>query len=255
MRVKDQLGRELHTKTPPERIISLVPSQTELLVDLGIEDRLVGVTKFCVHPQHIRKTTTVVGGTKSVRMDKIAALEPDLIIANKEENTLKMVEELQALAPVWISDVVSVADQTDLVSSLGTMLGLEQQANQLNDNTLKAMAKLQDRVSGLPTEKVAYLIWKDPFMAAGDHTFINTMLGLCGWENVIKASRYPQIDLEQLSEADRVLLSTEPFPFKQADVEALAMAIGRPVQLVDGEFFSWYGSRFPLALQYMAGLR
>lgn len=255
MRVKDQLGRELHINARPERIVSLVPSQTELLVDLGLGNRLVGVTKFCAHPEHIRKTTTVVGGTKAIHLDKIAALRPDLIIANKEENTLEMVEELSRLAPVWVSDVVSVTDQLDLVTKLGEILGMETAAHNLNNTTNEALAQLKQQLRGLPKERVVYLIWKKPYMAAGRDTFINTMIELCGWENLVDELRYPELSTAQMCRADRILLSTEPYPFKEADVEELAKATARPVQVVDGEFFSWYGSRFPKALSYLANLR
>lgn len=255
MRVKDQLGRELEISTRPERIVSLVPSQTELLVDLGVGSRLVGVTKFCVHPAHIRSTAAVVGGTKTIHLDKIEQLKPDLIIANKEENTWEMVDQLQQIAPVWVSDVVTVEDQLALVKQIGEIVNAEAAAHGLNQKTEQALLELKSKIMGRPKEQVVYLIWKKPYMAAGKDTFINSMIGLCGWENWVKEDRYPTLDIEQFEEVDRILLSTEPYPFKARDVDELAKATGCQVQLVDGEFFSWYGSRFPKSLGYLAKLR
>lgn len=255
MNVKDQLGRPITMARRPERIISLVPSQTELLVYLGLEEQLVGITKFCVHPDYIRKKVEVIGGTKQVHLDKIRALQPDLIIANKEENTLEMVEALSAIAPVWVSDVVTLEDQYDMIQKLGQLLEMKDRADLLNRDLQVGVLALQESFVNLPTERVVYLIWNKPYMAAGRDTFIHQIIELCGWENCVEEDRYPEVDLEFLKQADRVLLSTEPFPFKQEHVDELSEALGTSVVLVDGEFFSWYGSRMLNAFPYFLSLR
>lgn len=255
MDVNDQLGRPITIARRPERIISLVPSQTELLVYLGLEEQLVGITKFCVHPDYLRKKVEVIGGTKQVHLEKIRELKPDLIIANKEENTLEMVEALSAIAPVWVSDVVTLEDQYDMIQKLGQLLEVKDRADLLNRDLQAGVLALQESFVNLPEERVVYLIWNKPYMAAGRDTFIHQIIELCGWENCVEEDRYPEVDLEFLKQADRVLLSTEPFPFKQEHVDELSEVLGTSVVLVDGEFFSWYGSRMLNAFPYFLSLR
>ena len=255
MDVKDQLGRSITLACRPERIISLVPSQTELLVYLGLEEQLVGVTKFCVHPDYLRKKVEVIGGTKQVHLEKIRGLQPDLIIANKEENTLEMVESHRTVAPVWVSDVVTLEDQYDMIQGLGYLFELQDRTDLLNRDLRAGVLALQESFANLPKERVVYLIWNKPYMAAGRDTFIHQIIELCGWENCVEEDRYPEVDLEFLKQADRVLLSTEPFPFKQEHVEELSEILGTSVTLVDGEFFSWYGSRMLKAFPYFRALR
>src|SRR5690554_158672 len=131
MEITDLLNRKISLSKTPQRIISLVPSQTELLVDMGLEDSLVGITKFCVHPKHLRKTKTVVGGTKKVHLPKVKNLQPDIIICNKEENTAEMVVELSAIAPVWVSDINSVSDCLRMISDFGKIFEKTKEALQL----------------------------------------------------------------------------------------------------------------------------
>lgn len=256
MIVKDQLHRTLTFLETPQRIISLVPSQTELLVDLGLRDSIVGVTKFCVHPSDLKKSKTIVGGTKSVHFDKIAELQPDIIICNKEENTKEIVENCGAIAPVWVSDIKDIEGNNEMILSLGILLDVEEKADQLvSDINTKKDAFTKNLIKRKNT-KVAYLIWKNPFMAAGNDTFINYLLHLIGFENVLntKKGRYPEITLEDLQKATIIFLSSEPYPFKETDAIALKNALGKPVHLVDGEYFSWYGSRLLKAFNYFEDL-
>lgn len=257
MLVKDQLDRTITISQAPKRIASLVPSQTELLVDLGLEQQLVGITKFCVHPAHLKSQIEVVGGTKKVHFDKIEKLQPNIIICNKEENTKEMVSQLEEIAPVWISDVQSFSSSLDLIDSLGAIFSVEAQAQMLRKKIEGEFQSFSVFMKDKPKRKVAYLIWKNPYMAAGRKTFINEILRLNNWENFIADpnSRYPEIELNSLQQADLVLLSTEPYPFKEADVIEIKNALQKEVHLVNGEYFSWYGSRLQHAFSYFKALQ
>lgn len=251
----DQLGNEMLVSYPPQRIISLVPSQTELLFDLGLEDEVVGFTKFCIHPQnqYRHKNKTKIGGTKDFKLAKIRALQPDLIIANKEENTKEGIAALQADYPVWVSDIRNLTDAYDMIHKVGLLVDKNAAATALLQTIQEAFATLQH----LPNKKyrVAYFIWKKPYMVAASDTFIDEVLSICGWQNAFKAQkRYPIIDINDLAQhnVDLVLLSSEPYPFKQKDVKALQAQLGNSrVYLVDGEMFSWYGSRLLKAAVYL----
>ena len=250
MLFKDQLNRSISLEENPQRIISLVPSQTELLVDLGLENRLVGITKFCVHPRYLRKTMAVVGGTKQVNLDKSKALEPDLIICNKEENTKEIVANCESIAPVWVSDIATVDDSLDMILRLGSLTGVDHEARQLITTIRSQKAKFDNFMEGKTTLKVAYLIWKKPYMASGFGTFIDALLTLNCLENIISKTRYPEIDIDDLKDSDVILLSSEPYPFKQTDIDELQKLVPSKVILVDGEYFSWYGSRLQHAFKY-----
>jgi ABC-type Fe3+-hydroxamate transport system substrate-binding protein len=257
MKVKDQLQREIFFKDVPKRIVSLVPSQTELLVDLGLEDQLLGVTKFCVHPSNLRKSKKVVGGTKKVNYDKISALNPDIILCNQEENTLEMVLELEKIAPVHVSNVIRIEDSLELINQYGLLFQVKQKASQLISDLETELTKFKEME--LLSRRVAYLIWKDPWMAAGGNTFIDSLLALNGWNNVFgnKNSRYPETDLAEIEtfEPEILLLSSEPFPFQTKHILEIQKQFRGRIELVDGEFFSWYGSRLMAALKYFQKLQ
>lgn len=254
MTFKDQLNRTFQFSTSPKRIISLVPSQTELLIDLGLKDRLVGITKFCVHPEKLRDDIAVVGGTKTVHYDKIEGLHPDLIICNKEENTLEMVQGLEKIAPVWVSDIATIEESLDMIERLGDLLDVTDKASELVAMITSEKNAFERFMETRPLKKVAYLIWKKPYMAAGTDTFIHSLLGINRFENIITELRYPEVTVEQLTSADLVLLSTEPFPFKELDVSELKNRLHKEVRIVDGEYFSWYGSRLQNAFTYFRTL-
>src|SRR5690554_5235365 len=255
MEFRDQLDRAVNILNIPTRIVSLVPSQTELLVDLGLENRIVDVTKFCVHPNDIRKKATVVGGTKKVNYQKIIDLNPDFILCNKEENTLEMVENLESIAPVWISDMYNIEDCKEMIHKLGEIFQIEK-ANSLVSEINLAQKDFQEFIESKPYKTVLYLIWKNPYMAAGQNTFINELLLLNKFKNVLhdSESRYPEVVLENFPEVDAILLSTEPYPFKSVDVDDLQKKLNKKVVLVDGEYFSWYGSRLLKAFNYFKSL-
>lgn len=256
MEVIDQLGRKLQIDKSLKRIVSLVPSQTELLVDLGLEDSIVGITKFCVHPQSLRKNKMIVGGTKKVHFDKIKALRPDIIICNKEENTEEMVIELQKIAPVWVSDIIDITTNNKMISQLGLLFSVSDKASVIIEAINSELKDFQQFVYNKPVRRVAYLIWKNPYMAAGGNTFIDFLLKLNTFENIFsyKESRYPEIKLEELKEAELILLSSEPFPFNEKNVLKIEDTLAKEVRLVDGEYFSWYGSRLKKAFSYFKTL-
>ncbi len=246
----DQLNREVLLPAMPKRIVSVVPSQTELLFALGLGDKVVGITKFCIHPENRFKSTAKVGGTKQLDIEKIKALRPDLIIANKEENERSQVEELMAVCPVWISDINDLDSAVEMIERVGELTGTVGPATALGYAIKQQFEELSLPLLNL---RVAYFIWRKPYMVAGKHTFIDAMLQKCGLVNVFELERYPEIDAAMLVEAkpDVVFLSSEPYPFKQKHIDELNEIVPNAViKLVDGEMFSWYGSRLLLAAGY-----
>ncbi len=252
----DQMHRTVQVPEHPQRIISLVPSQTELLYDLGLGERVVGITKFCVHPEAWFSSKHRVGGTKKVDMEKVRALKPDLIIGNKEENERKDIQALEKEFPVWMSDVRSLHHAAHMIVHIGAITGTEKRAETIVREIAQAFGELKAREE---PRTAAYLIWQEPFMVAGHGTFVNDMLMRCGLVNVFDEgdARYPEITARELAEADPevILLSSEPYPFKKEHIAELNMICpGTPVLLVDGEMFSWYGSRLLRAPAYFNGL-
>jgi ABC-type Fe3+-hydroxamate transport system substrate-binding protein len=250
----DQLGRLISLNQPPKRIISLVPSQTELLFYLGLDAEIVGITKFCTHPATQTASKLKIGGTKQLSIPLIRSLNPDLIIANKEENDRKQVEELMAAYPTYISDPDNLLTALQMITDIGVLVGYSNTAQALSASISKAFGSLSFVSSKL---RVAYLIWRKPYMVAGSGTFINDMLRRCGFINVFPQLRYPEITLGQLLEAkpEVILLSSEPYPFKQQHADELALTLPNSlIKLVDGEMFSWYGSRLLHAPQYFMQL-
>ncbi|MEO0998326.1 MAG: helical backbone metal receptor [Pseudomonadota bacterium] len=248
------MGRQLSVPAAPERIVSLVPSQTELLFDLGVGERVVGVTRYCLHPDEALRHCAVIGGTKRFDIDRIRELRPDLVIGNKEENYRDGILRLSEFCPVWLSDIESFDDALAMIESVGEL------ANRADAATAMTR-RIRAGWSGLPTaggRPVAYLIWKKPWMAAGCETFIDTVLGRLGFTNVFgDEPRYPEFTLDALRRLrpEIVMLSSEPFPFVTEHVAALADEMpGAHVIRVDGEMFSWYGSRLALAPDYLRTL-
>lgn len=255
----DQLNREVVINYPPKRIISVVPSQTELLFELGLSVEIIGVTKFCVHPAPQLKMKTKVGGTKKLNIELIRSLKPDLIIGNKEENTKEDIELLSREFPVWISDVHHLEDAMKTITQIAELVDRQPEAAYLNHLINAGFTDLQTLALQLGIDKkVAYVIWKDPYMVAGNDTFIHDILTKIGLRNVIRESRYPKIELEKLIilKPDLIFLSSEPFPFKEQHIEELQLALpAAKIMLVNGEIFSWHGSRLVKAVQYLFQLQ
>ncbi len=253
--VNDMMGRQVSFNYYPERIVSVVPSQTELLYDLGLDNEVVGITKFCVHPNDWFRNKERVGGTKKLDIEKIKALKPDLIIANKEENEQAQIEELAKDFPVWISDINNLPDALQMIQIVGMMTGMEGRANTLVEEIVQGFNDLHK--ANTP-KRVAYFIWKDPWMSIGHDTFIHSMIKTMGWQNVLaEETRYPEVKLEDLKKynPEYILLSSEPFPFKEKHIEEVkAILPDAKVLLVDGEMFSWYGSRLKKAVAYLQEL-
>jgi ABC-type Fe3+-hydroxamate transport system substrate-binding protein len=257
----DQLNRKIELRASPKRIISLVPSQTELLYDLGLRDEVVGITKFCIHPDEWFRSKTRIGGTKKFDFEKIKALQPDLIIGNKEENEQTQIEALMELYPVWMSDIYTLKDALDMITRIGTLVDKRQEAVNLKleiEYAFNSFIAAQSE-NKLPNRRVAYFIWNDPYMVAGHDTFINEMLNLCGLENVFtqKDSRYPEVSVNEIATTnpDLILLSSEPFPFKEKHIQAIQnICPSAVIKIVDGELFSWYGSRLKKSPDYFKSL-
>jgi iron complex transport system substrate-binding protein len=257
----DQLGNAITLNGVPQRIVSLVPSQTELLFDLGLEDRIVGITKFCVHPYHLKATKTLVGGTKKVHIEKIRLLKPDIIIANKEENTQEIVASLQDIAPVWVSDIVTIENSLAMIAEFGKIFSVRTQASQWIDKIEYARRDFAQFMAGKPFQRAAYFIWKEPYMAVANGTFINELLKLNHFTNIYEGreGRYPEVVVQKMriqGDPQVVLLPSEPYPFKDED----AFELGRHTHhaktvFVDGEMFSWYGSRLVKAFPYFKQLQ
>ncbi|WP_298896834.1 ABC transporter substrate-binding protein [uncultured Psychroserpens sp.] len=257
MTYKDQLNRLLDFDDTPKRIISLVPSQTELLVDLGLESLIVGITKFCVHPQNLRQKKTIVGGTKQVNLDKIKDLNPDVILCNKEENTKEMILELEHIAPVHISDIFNLEDALELINMYGDLFSTEEKAIEIIQNIKAARYDFSEYITDESKLKVAYFIWKSPWMVAAKNTFIDTMLKLNNFQNYFEhLERYPEVELNEMNKnIDVIMLSSEPYPFKEDHVKQLEFEFPKAkIVLVDGEYFSWYGSRLKHAFAYFKTL-
>lgn len=246
----DQTGYKITLDRPPLRIVSLVPSQTELLYYLGIHP--VGQTIFCFHPKEQFKNAKKIGGTKKIQMDKLKALNPDLIIGNKEENQKEQIEELRNEYAVWLSDINTLENAYDMIRSVGKLVNKETQANRLAAELEAGFDGLKDK----PKSSALYLIWKDPYMVAGQNTFINSILSSSGYTNAISDinSRYPKISLKEIQELnpDSILLSSEPFPFQESHVvEMKELLPHSEVKIVDGELYSWYGPRLLKTLNYL----
>jgi ABC-type Fe3+-hydroxamate transport system substrate-binding protein len=255
----DQLGTVHTFETTPKRIVSLVPSQTELLFDLGLEESIVGITKFCVHPFHFKSTKKIIGGTKKVHYEKIRLLQPDIIIANKEENTQEIVEELSKICPVWVTNIITIEDNQKTIADFGVLFNKRTEAQKWIDKINFALTDFKSFIKNKPVNKVAYFIWANPYMVAGGDTFINELLKLNKFENIYDNNpkyegRYPEVVVQKMriqGDPDLVLLSSEPFPFNDEH----AFELGRYTHhaktiFVDGEMFSWYGSRLLKAFSY-----
>ncbi|WP_299161495.1 helical backbone metal receptor [uncultured Tenacibaculum sp.] len=259
MMFKDQMNRVFELNKTPKRIISLVPSQTELLFDLGLEESIVGLTKFCVHPIHLRKEKTIVGGTKTIKVDKIKSLNPDIILCNKEENTKEIVEICEQIAPTHVSDIFTLDDAKELITQYGTIFSLKKQALEITTELDNKIDNFKQFIKNKKELKVAYFIWRDPWMVAGKNTFINHLLELNKFKNVYNSiDRYPEVNIANIvsnGNPDLILLSSEPYPFKDKHSSELRAHTNlSKIFFVDGEMFSWYGTRLLKAFDYFIDL-
>jgi len=219
---------------------------------------VVGITKFCIHPKDWFKNKLRVGGTKQYHFNRIAAVHPNLIIGNKEENDKSQIEELSKKYPVWISDVKNLTDATEMIEAIGTITNREEKANELIIKIHTAFKKLTEVTRATPPRQVLYLIWQKPYMTVGSDTFINDMIEQAGLKNIMdNQTRYPTLtesDIRDLK-PDLIFLSSEPFPFKDKHISELSkICPSSVIKLVDGECFSWYGSRLLHTAKYLRNL-
>ncbi|NND95536.1 MAG: ABC transporter substrate-binding protein [Flavobacteriales bacterium] len=233
------------------RIVSTVPSLTELLSYLDLDDEIVGITKFCIHPDHIHRSKTRVGGTKDLKVDLIRQLSPDLIIANKEENEKDQIEILKEYSEVLLTDISDLESAFEAILEIGQRTGTAEKAKALCDEIENGFTALRPKKE----KKVLYLIWREPYMSIGHDTFIHDMLDRCGFDSVTgHLTRYPEVKSGEF-DPKLILLSSEPYPFKQKHVEEIEKAWPQSeVKLIDGEYFSWYGSRMVEASSYFNAL-
>lgn len=253
----DQCKRKVFLENTPKRIVSLVPSQTELLHDLGLEDEVVGITKFCIHPKVWFENKTRVGGTKKLHIDEIRQLKPDLIIANKEENSKHEIELLAEEFPVWISDVNNLEENYEMILSIGKVCGKEDKAKVIAGEIKSSFVNFKPLK---PSIGCLYFIWQNPYMLASSGTFISSLMEKCGFNNLADqlGNRYPQATENDISklQPELIFLSSEPYPFKEKHKLQMERNFpGSKVILVDGEMFSWYGSRLRYSAEYLQNLQ
>ena len=266
--LRDQMQRDISLHLPATRIVSLVPSQTELLFAIGAGESVVGITKFCTEPPEAVSSIAKVGGTKKFDFEAITALKPDLIIGNKEENYPEGNNQLAQNYPVWMSDIVTLDDSLEMIRQLGVLAGKASVAETMASDITDSFVDLAREMSLNDAEatsvnkspvNVAYFIWQKPYMVAGGSTFIDEMLKLGGMVNVFAGlDRYPEVDMETLkaSDAEVILLSSEPYPFREKQAAAFQEALpDRKIILVDAMPFSWYGSQLLRTAAYLRELR
>lgn len=254
----DQTGYTLKLPAPARRIVSLVPSQTELLADLCLDDEVVGITKFCVHPDRWFRSKKRIGGTKNPHLDQIIALQPDLIIANKEENLEGHVVALREHFPVYTSDVSGIKENNEMIGHIGLLTNKEATAKELIGKIDRAFqAARYPNEELLPT--ALYFVWRKPWLSVGGDTFIHEMMKWAGFNNLLSGqSRYPEVDLQNWPgpNPEYILLSSEPYPFAELHIAEVQAAFPHSkILLVDGESFSWYGSRVVKSMEYFSSLR
>lgn len=252
----DNLYEEIIINYPPHRIISLVPSITELLFNLGLNNEIVGITKYCVHPKELIKNKTVVGGVHNIDFATIKSLKPDLIIANKEENKKVEIMQLSINQNVWVSDVKNFNQALNLITNIGELTKKTETAQKISNEIIKNFINNKIKQKNI---SVAYLIWKDPYITINKNTFINDMIGMCGLRNVFsdKTEQYPKITLNEIKQKnpDFILLSSEPYDFNDNDAKNIKDKLPfSKIKFVDGEMFSWYGSHMLKSYRYFSGL-
>lgn len=260
MPLVDAVGREHRRFAGMPRIVSLVPSLTELVCDLGLADCLVGRTGFCVHPRNVLRRVAKVGGTKDVKLDVVRQLAPTHLIADIDENRREAVEAMAEFVPqVVVVHPRTVDDNLDLYALLGDIFGRDREAARLAADFAAARAELAAVGAALPREAVLYPIWREPWMTVRGDTYISSMLAAAGWDTLPQqaAVRFPQFawDAPWLADVRRVLLPSEPYAFTAHDAAEVAALAAIPVTRIDGEMVSWYGSRAIPGLRYLAALR
>lgn len=245
----DQMGRSVEVPISPKRIVSLVPSQTELLFYFGLENEVVGITKFCIYPDSWFKSKNRIGGTKQLKIDQIISFKPDLIIGNKEENTKDEIEKLEQNGlSVWMSDINSFDEAIEMIDQVGLICGKEFEATKLATEITQRFNEILSIGQG---RSVLYFIWDEPSFVVGKNTFIDSMIEKIGFVNACNLTRYPNLSDFPNPNPDLIFLSSEPFPFTSQHIGKYQKLFpNSKIMLVDGEMFSWYGSRMLEAVNY-----
>ncbi|WP_077325614.1 ABC transporter substrate-binding protein [Virgibacillus siamensis] len=248
--ITDHLGRKVTYSFPPKRIVSFAPAITETMYCLKLDEELVGRTGFCIHPKDRVEQAAKVGGTKQVKLDRVHDLHPDLIIVEKEENTKEMVEQLEEHYPVYCFEVQTVENAYRMIRDLGEITDREKVAGKLENDIQSAFQQLPN----IDGTRVAYVIWKNPYMVAGGDTYINSLLQKIGFTNAFETfgGRYPSVTEEDLQQAnlDYVFLATEPYPYKEKHLDEFQAMMPETIpDIIDGEMF-WYGGRMLNAVSY-----
>ena len=261
----DASGVALELRRAPRRIVSLIPSTTETLCHLGLADALVGVTVYCVEPREIVATKTRIGGEKDPNLDAIRRLEPDLVIANIEENVREHIDALRASGiPVWVTFPTTVRGAIRMIRDLGDVTGAQERATALADELDRLCDRVAAGMATRPAVSVFYAIWRGPYMTIGRDTYIHDMLHLCGGRNIFddRVERYPMVTLEEVAARGPqvIILPDEPFRFRRAHLRDFEPYAGVPavrdrrIHLVDGKPFSWHGPRIADALRTIPAL-
>ena len=252
----DSLGQQ-HMAAPDARIVSLVPSITELLCELGLAPQLVGRTGFCIHPEEVVRAIPKIGGTKDVNIEKIRKLAPTHLVVNIDENEKPTVDQLAEFVPnIVVTHPLAPEDNIALARLMGGIFCAQARADAWCAEFEAELMALRAAPKG-PPQRVLYCIWQDPWMSISRDTYIARMLAEIGWSiPALGEARYPRFEWNEalLSQVDQVLLSSEPYRFTEAHADALERQLGKPVQLVDGEMMSWYGSRALQGIRYLRGL-
>jgi ABC-type Fe3+-hydroxamate transport system substrate-binding protein len=259
----DAVGQVFQPCEAPPRIVSLVPSLTELLFDLGLAENIVGRTRFCLHPRELMRTLPKVGGTKDVDLGKLRSLRPSHVVVNVDENRIEQVNEIRMFVPnVIVTHPMQPDDNLDLFRLFGGLFAVQQRAEELAMQLQSALQTARGQTRQLAQENVVYCIWKDPWMTVAPNTYISAMLRVVGWHTMPEsaAARYPTVDFNAawLHRVDRIFLSSEPYRFRHKHLQAASRLpgfAGKKIQLIDGELVSWYGSRAAAGLRYLASLR
>jgi ABC-type Fe3+-hydroxamate transport system substrate-binding protein len=255
--VRDDLGDEVVLTEIPRRIVSLVPSMTETVIDLGAADRLVGITRYCVHPAEVVARIPRVGGTKGFSFEKIASMKPDLVLANKEENRKHHVERLRKTYRVFVSHPRTVEEAVGMVRSIGALTGRSVEASEFAASCDRVLASLEPSVVE-PSLRTLCMIWREPWMAAGADTYMNALLARVGFDNVFAPAdgHYPKTTLAEIVERkpDVIILPDEPYAFGAENKEHMERYVkdhggaARAV-LFDGSLLTWFGTRTLKGLQ------
>jgi len=261
----DASGVAVELPRPPRRIVSLVPSTTEILCALGLGEALVGITVYCVEPRDVVRGKTRIGGEKNPDLEKIRTLEPDLVIANIEENVRADIDRLRAWSiPVWVTYPRTVAEGIQLIGELGELTGSPVRAAELLRDFEPLLERVMMATARRPPVAVFYPIWRGPYMTINGDTYIHDMLKVCGARNIFadRPERYPTVTLDEVAarRPDVILLPDEPFRFRRAHLADFAKYADVPavrdgrIRLVDGKPFSWHGPRIAEALRRLPGL-